>query len=83
MIKHGHVIITVKDGDKEEMLPIARGLYDLGWKIYSTTGTSDFLNDHGIPTIRTKKIGAGKPDILDHIISGEIDLVINHSIQSG
>ncbi|MFU0833402.1 MAG: carbamoyl-phosphate synthase large subunit [Oscillospiraceae bacterium] len=77
MIKHGNVIITVKDGDKEEMLPIARGLYDLGWKIYSTKGTSDFLNDHGIPTIRTKKIGAGNPDILDHIISGEIDLVIN------
>lgn len=77
MIKHGHVIITVKDGDKEEMLPIAKGLYDLGWKIYSTKGTSDFLNDNGIPTIRTKKIGAGSPDILDHIISGEIDLVIN------
>lgn len=77
MIQKGHVIITVKDGDKEEMLPIARGLYDLGWKIYSTKGTSDFLNDNGIPTIRTKKIGAGKPDILDHIISGEIDLVIN------
>ena len=77
MIQKGHVIITVKDGDKEEMLPIARGLYDLGWKIYSTKGTSDFLNDNGIPTIRTKKVGAGKPDILDHIISGEINLVIN------
>ena len=77
MIHKGHVIITVKDSDKEEMLPIAKGLYDLGWKIYSTEGTSDFLNDNGIPTIRTKKIGAGKPDILDHIISGEINLVIN------
>ena len=77
MIHKGHVILTVKDSDKEEMLPIAKGLYDLGWKIYSTEGTSDFLNDNGIPTIRTKKIGAGKPDILDHIISGEINLVIN------
>ncbi len=76
-IQKGHVIVTVKDGDKEEMLPIAKGLYDLGWKIYSTQGTSDFLNDHGIPTIRTRKIGSGKPDILDDIISGQIDLVIN------
>ena len=77
MIHKGHAIITVKDSDKEEMLPIAKGLYGLGWKIYSTEGTSDYLNDNGIPTIRTRKIGAGKPDILDHIISGEINLVIN------
>lgn len=77
MIEKGNVIITVKDSDKEEVLPIAKGLYDLGWKIFATAGTSDYLNDNNIPTIRTNKIGAGKPDILDHIISGEINLVIN------
>ena len=77
MIKNGRVIITVKNSDKEETLPIARGLYDLGWTIYATAGTSDFLNDHDIPTIRTYKVGAGKPDILDHITSGRINLVIN------
>ncbi|WP_457942078.1 carbamoyl-phosphate synthase large subunit [Caproiciproducens sp. LBM24188] len=77
MIKKGKVIFTVKNSDKEEALPIARGLYDLGWTIYATAGTSDFFNDHDIPTIRTNKIGAGKPDILDHITSGKINLVIN------
>ncbi len=77
MIKNGRVIFTLKDSDKEEALPIARGLYDLGWTIYATAGTSDFLNDHDIPTIRTNKIGTGSPDILDHITSGQIDLVIN------
>ncbi|WP_444645405.1 carbamoyl-phosphate synthase large subunit [Caproiciproducens sp. R1] len=77
MIKNGRVIFTLKDSDKEEALPIARGLYDLGWTIYATAGTSDFLNDHDIPTIRTNKIGTGSPDILDHITSGKIDLVIN------
>ncbi|MGX8701411.1 carbamoyl-phosphate synthase large subunit [Caproiciproducens sp.] len=77
MIKNGRVIFTLKDSDKEEALPIARGLYDLGWTIYATAGTSDFLNDHDIPTIRTNKIGTGSPDILDHIASGKIDLVIN------
>ncbi len=76
-IEKGNVIITVKDSDKEEMLPIAEGLYDLGWTIYSTAGTSEFLNDHDIPTIRLHKIGAGKPDILDQILSGRINLVIN------
>ncbi|MBW7573499.1 carbamoyl-phosphate synthase large subunit [Caproiciproducens faecalis] len=77
MIKNGRVIITLKDNDKEEALPLARGLYDLGWTLYATAGTSDFLNDHDIPTIRTNKIGTGSPDILDHITSGKIDLVIN------
>ena len=77
MIKNGRVIFTLKDSDKEEALPIAQGLYDLGWTIYATAGTSDFFNDHEIPTIRTNKIGTGNPDILDHITSGKIDLVIN------
>jgi carbamoyl-phosphate synthase large subunit len=77
MIKKGKVIITVKDSDKEEVLPIAQGLYDLGWVILATEGTSEFLNDHGIPTIRLHKIGDGTPDILDHILSGDINLVIN------
>ncbi len=77
MIQNGKVIFTVKNSDKEEALPIARGLYDLGWTIYATAGTSDYFNDNDIPTIRTNKIGAGKPDILDHITSGKINLVIN------
>ena len=77
MIEKGNVIITVKDSDKEEVLPIAKGLYDLGWTIFATAGTSDYLNDHYIPTIRTNKIGAGEPDILDHITSGRINLVVN------
>lgn len=77
MIEKGNVIITVKDSDKEEVLPIAKGLYDLGWTIFSTAGTSDFLNDNGIPTIRLHKIGEAKPDILDQILSGKINLVVN------
>ncbi len=77
MIKNGKVIFTVKNSDKDEALPIARGLYELGWTIYATAGTSDFFNDNEIPTIRTNKIGAGNPDILDHITSGKINLVIN------
>ncbi len=76
-IEKGNVIITVKDSDKDEVLPIAQGLYDLGWTIYSTAGTSEFLNEHDIPTIRLHKIGDGKPDILDHIVSGKINLVVN------
>lgn len=77
LITDGNVIITVKDQDKEEVLPIARGLHELGWKIYTTVGTGDFLEKHGVPSIRLSKAGNAKPDILDTILSGEIDLVIN------
>ena len=76
-IDKGNVIITVKDSDKPEVLPIAQGLYDLGWTVYATAGTSEFLNANGIPTIRLHKIGEAKPDILDRILSGKIHLVIN------
>ncbi len=77
MIQHGRVIITVKNSDKPEVLPIAKGLYDLGWTIYATAGTSDFLNDHDIPTIRVAKIGTGERDTLSLTTSGTIDLIIN------
>ena len=77
LLTDGNVIITVKNQDKEEVVPIARGLHDLGWKIYCTSGTADYLRKRGVPTIRLSKVGDAKPDILDYILSGEVDLVIN------
>lgn len=77
LITDGNVIITVKDQDKEEVLPIARGLHELGWKIFTTVKTGDFLEKNGVPSTRLSKIGMAKPDILDTILSGKIDLVIN------
>ena len=81
-IDRGNVILTVQDSDKPEILPIARGLCGLGWTIFATAGTSEFLNASGIPTVRLHKIGDGKPDILDRILSGKIHLVINTPSQS-
>mgnify|MGYP001623737941 FL=1 len=77
MIKNGRVIVTVKNSDKPEVLPIVQGLYDLGWTIYATEGTSEFLNDHDIPTIRVSKIGKGERDTISLITAGKINLVIN------
>lgn len=73
----GNALITVRDSDKEEVLPIAQGLYKMGWKLYATEGTCDFLSDHDIPCVRTFKIGTHTPDIADRVLSGQIDLVIN------
>ena len=77
LLTDGNVIITVKDQDKEEVVPIAKGLQELGWHIYCTEGTAEYLRRRGVQTIRLNKIGDAKPDILDEIISGSIDLVIN------
>jgi carbamoyl-phosphate synthase large subunit len=77
LITDGNVVITVKNQDKEEVLPIARGLHKLGWKIFTTVGTGDFLEKNGVPSTRLSKVGMAKPDILDTILSGKIDLVIN------
>ena len=49
----------------------------MGWTIYCTAGTAEYLRKRGIPTVRLSKVGEAKPDILDKILSGEIDLVIN------
>jgi carbamoyl-phosphate synthase large subunit len=77
LITNGNAIVTVKDQDKEEVLPIAHGLHELGWTIYSTEGTSAYLQSHGVENVCLNKVGGEKPDILDCILSGKIDLVIN------
>ena len=82
MIQHGRVVVTVKNSDKAEVLPIVKGLYDLGWTIYATAGTSDYLNAHDIPTIRVSKLGQGERDTVSLITEGKINLVINTPSQT-
>ena len=82
MIQHGRVVVTVKNSDKAEVLPIVKGLYDLGWTIYATAGTSDYLNAHDIPTIRVSKLGKGERDTVSLITEGKINLVINTPSQT-
>ncbi len=77
LLTDGNAIITVKDSDKAEVLPIAKGLQEIGWQIFATAGTAEYLRRNGVPATLLYKIGDGKPDILDKILSGEIDLVIN------
>ncbi len=73
----GTVFMSLKDEDKMACLEIAFDLYDMGFKIFATEGTSSFLLEHGIPNQRIGKIGEDRPNILDRIKNGEIDLVIN------
>ncbi len=73
----GNVLITVADMDKAAAIESVRLFKDLGFKIFSTTGTRDFLSEKGIETEPIIKLGHGRPDIADAIKNGEIHLVVN------
>ncbi len=73
----GNVLITVADADKSRVLEPARLFKDLGFGIMATRGTHDFLNTHDIASEPVKKLGYGRPDIVDGIKNGRIQLVLN------
>jgi carbamoyl-phosphate synthase large subunit len=75
--KSGNILITVRDKDKPEMLPIAKKFKEKGFIIYSTLGTAKFLKENGIEAIVVEKIWEGKDSIIDLIQSGKINFVIN------
>ena len=75
--KNGGILITVRDKDKEEMLPLARNFKRLGFKIYATTGTAMFLGKHSIEANVIEKLWEGKNSIIDLIEEGKINFVIN------
>jgi carbamoyl-phosphate synthase large subunit len=73
----GTVLITVADRDKDGILEPARRFAALGFKILATAGTQKFLAQHDIESHSIKKIMEGRPNIVDAIKNGEINLVIN------
>ena len=73
----GSVLITVANRDKPSALEPARLFRDMGFKIYTTKGTFEFLKSNGIETELICKLGYGRPDIVDAIKNNEIKLVIN------
>ena len=73
----GTVFLSVKDADKENLVEIARDLVALGFKLIATSGTSDVLAQAGIESHRIKKVLEGRPNIVDNMLSGHVDLVVN------
>jgi len=76
----GTVLITVNDRDKGGAVEVAREFKNLGFKIKATSGTRQFLNQHGVETEPILKMHEGRPNIVDAIMNGEIQLVINTPI---
>ena len=75
--KYKNMIITVKDEDKEDIVPIAQRFQALGYKIYATRNTAKALNENGVNAIRTNKIEQPSPNLMDLILGHKIDLVID------
>lgn len=75
--KYKNMIVTVRDEDKQEIIPIARRFAALGYRIFSTRGTAQVLNEHGVKALAVRKIEQEHPNILDLILGHEIDLIID------
>jgi carbamoyl-phosphate synthase large subunit len=73
----GNLIVTVNDRDKATVTPILRRFHDLGFKIMATRGTQEYLTRLGLPARRVFKVNEGRPNIVDHIVSGDVRLLIN------
>ena len=75
--REGCAFLSVHDNDKRALVPVARGLADLGFQIVATSGTRAYLEDHGIECEQVYKVLEGRPNIVDRMKNGEIKLIIN------
>ncbi len=73
----GTAFISVCDRDKRAIVPVARHLVQLGFRILSTKGTARTLAAAGVPVEEVRKVHEGRPNIVDAIKNGEVQLVIN------
>ena len=76
----GTVLISVNRKDKAEIVDVAKQLSEDGFHIIATSGTCDILNEAGIPAEKIKKVCEGRPNALDVITNGKIDLIINSPV---
>lgn len=76
-IKDRNILVTIRDKDKEEFLPIAKDLVRYGSKLYATAGTQKYLSEHGVEATAVRKISEDSPNLLDFIKNRQVDLLIN------
>ena len=76
----GTVLISVSDRDKPELVEVAQGFADCGFRILATGGTFDKIVENGINAEKIHKLNKGRPDIIDAITNGQIDIIVNTPI---
>ena len=77
--REGGVLISVRDGDKQEMIAIADKFSQMGFELYGTSGTASVLNKNMIATNLVKKISDGSPNTLTLLESGKIHYMVSTS----
>lgn len=73
----GTVLITIADRDKDKIIQSAKNFSAMQFEILATEGTKEFLSKHGIEAKSIKKVHEGRPNIVDAIKNGEINMVVN------
>src|SRR5574341_1438853 len=73
----GRAFVSVRDRDKRAVVPLAVRLVELGFELVATAGTAAALRAAGLAVERVFKVNEGRPNIVDHMLSGKIDLMIN------
>jgi carbamoyl-phosphate synthase large subunit len=79
----GNVFISVREQDKEAIIPIAKALVDEGFSILATGGTHAALSRNDIPATRISKLSEGRPNIQDLFKNGKLQLIINTPTKKG
>ncbi len=73
----GGAFLSVRDGDKAAIIPVARQLHELGFRLLATSGTAKAIATAGLPVERINKVLEGRPHVVDMLINGDIAIVIN------
>jgi carbamoyl-phosphate synthase large subunit len=75
--QQGAILVTIADRDKAEAADIIKGFADMGYRIFATEGTAQFLNSVNVAAILVKKIEDGHPNVLDLVTNKEVILLLN------
>ena len=73
----GTAFVSVKEGDKAQILPAVQQLISYGFTILATSGTAQYLRDQGLEVETVLKKREGRPNIVDRIVDGDVDLIFN------
>jgi carbamoyl-phosphate synthase large subunit len=73
----GAIFVTVSDDDKPTVMPIVGRFHEMGFTLYATEGTAQYLKGRGIPARAVRKVHEGRPNGIDLMVNGEVQLLIN------
>ena len=76
----GTVLISVNRKDKAEVVEVAKLFHENNFRIIATEGSCQLINEAGIPAEKVKKLCEGRPNVLDEITNGKVDIIVNSPV---